>query len=145
MWYLIVSIPDLCTLTYFGIHRATIISKASELNVEENLKKPEKYSHMSRGMHGHSGLDSDTNLHLVKIYVPPLLLYGPELVLPSKTLINKLENYQKKILITNLIASNEHIRWATMRENLSSWFPTKRNSSQSPQLQRLARKLKFRL
>ena len=100
---------------------------------------------MSSGMDGHNGLDSDTNLHLVKIYVLPLLLYGPELVLPSKTLINKLENYQKKILITNLIASNEHIRWATMRENLSSWFPTKRNSSQSPQLQRLARKLKFRL
>ena len=34
--------------------------------------------------------------------------------------------------------------WASSRENLSSGFPTKRVSNQSPQLQRLARKLKFR-
>ena len=35
--------------------------------------------------------------------------------------------------------------WATSRENLSSGFPTKRVSKQSPQLQRLARKLKYHL
>ena len=35
--------------------------------------------------------------------------------------------------------------WAATRENLSSGFPTKRVSNQSPQLQRLARKLKFHL
>ena len=34
-----------------------------------------------------------------------------------------------------------YIKWALTRENLSSW--TKRVSNQSPQLQRLARKLKF--
>ena len=34
---------------------------------------------------------------------------------------------------------------ASSRENLSSGFPTKRVSNQSPQLQRLARKMKFRL
>ena len=37
------------------------------------------------------------------------------------------------------------IRFALSRENLSSRFPTKRVSNQSPQLQRLARKLKFHL
>ena len=36
------------------------------------------------------------------------------------------------------------IRAAT-RENLSSGFPTKQDSNQSSQLQRLARKFKFRL
>ena len=36
------------------------------------------------------------------------------------------------------------IIWASSRENLSSGFPTKRDSNQSPQLQRRARKLKFR-
>ena len=36
------------------------------------------------------------------------------------------------------------IVWASSRENLSSGFPTKRASNQSLQLQRLARKLKFR-
>ena len=35
--------------------------------------------------------------------------------------------------------------WASSRENLSSGFPSKRVSIQSPQLQRLARKLKFHL
>ena len=35
------------------------------------------------------------------------------------------------------------IKWASSRENLSSGFPTKRDSNQFPQLQRLARKLKF--
>ena len=34
--------------------------------------------------------------------------------------------------------------WASLRQNQSSGFPTKRDSNQSHQLQRLARKLKFR-
>ena len=34
--------------------------------------------------------------------------------------------------------------WAATRENLSSGFTTKQDSNQSPQLQRLSRKLKFR-
>ena len=85
---------------HLGIHRTTTISKNSELNVEENLKKARRvvYSLMSSGMHGHNGLDPETNLHLVKTYVLPVLLYGLELVLPCKTLINKLETYQKKML-----------------------------------------------
>ena len=33
--------------------------------------------------------------------------------------------------------------WAATRENLSSGFPSKRVSNPSPQLHRLARKLKF--
>ena len=53
---------------------------------------------MSSGMHGHNGLDPETNLHLMKTYEFPVLLYGLELVLPCKTLINKLEIYQKKNL-----------------------------------------------
>ena len=35
--------------------------------------------------------------------------------------------------------------WASSRENLSSGCPTKRDSNQSPQLQRLARKLRLHL
>ena len=37
------------------------------------------------------------------------------------------------------------IIWASSRKNLSLGFLTKRDSNQSPQLQRLARKLKIRL
>ena len=36
-------------------------------------------------------------------------------------------------------------KWALTQQNLSSGFLTKRFSNQSPQLQRLARKLKFHL
>ena len=36
------------------------------------------------------------------------------------------------------------IMWALMQQNLSSGFLTKRDSNESPQLQRLARILKFR-
>ena len=39
----------------------------------------------------------------------------------------------------------ERYIWASTRQNLSSGFPTKRVSNQSPQLQRLARILKFHL
>ena len=42
---------------------------------------------------------------------------------------------------THLLFANSKIEmWASSRENLSSGFPTKRGSNQSPQLQRLARK-----
>ena len=41
--------------------------------------------------------------------------------------------------------SNLHIKWVSSRENLTLGLPTKRVSNQSPQLQRLARKLKFHL
>ena len=37
------------------------------------------------------------------------------------------------------------INWASLRENLSSGFSRKRVLNQSPQLQRLARRLKFHL
>ena len=85
---------------HLRIHRTTTISKTSELNVKENLKKARivVYSLMSSGMHGHNGLDPETNLHLVKTYLLPVLLYGLELVLPCKTLKNKLETYHKKML-----------------------------------------------
>ena len=80
---------------HLRIHRTTTIPQNSELNIEENLKKARRvvYSLMSSGMHGHNAQDPETNLHLVKTYVLSVLLYGLELVLPCKTLINKLETY----------------------------------------------------
>ena len=43
-----------------------------------------------------------------------------------------------------ILMEDIHI-WAETRENLSSGFPTKRDSNQSPQLHPTARKIKFRL
>ena len=44
----------------------------------------------------------------------------------------------------SLIQMKAEAKWAASQENLSSGFPTKRVSNQSPQLQRLASELKFR-
>ena len=41
------------------------------------------------------------------------------------------------------VSGPQNIKWASLRENLSLGFPTKGDSSQSSQLQRLAIKLKF--
>ena len=46
---------------------------------------------------------------------------------------------------SNKLVSHSIVIWASSRENLSSGFPTKRDSNQSPQLQTLARILKFRM
>ena len=50
----------------------------------------------------------------------------------------------KALQTPNFDISFNDINWASSRENLSSGFATKRVSNQSLQLQRLARKLKFR-
>ena len=49
------------------------------------------------------------------------------------------------LLIRRVSEEDIYHNWAWSRENLSSGFPTKRVSNQSPQLQRLARELKFHL
>ena len=48
-----------------------------------------------------------------------------------------------KVLTMGNEGLSKTINSAAMRENLSSVFPTKRDSNQSPQLQRLCRKLEF--
>ena len=48
----------------------------------------------------------------------------------------KMTLYDEKVL--------KILKWASSRQNLSSGFPTKPDSNQSPQLQRLARKLELR-
>ena len=102
------------TAMHLSIHRASTLSKTGDLNVDENLKKKTRrvvYSLMSSGMHGHNGFDPDTNLHLIKTYVTPILIYELEVVLLNKTLINKLEVYQKKILKQILSLSTGTWMW----------------------------------
>ena len=98
---------------HFGIHRASTLSKTGELIVDGNLKTTRRVvnSLMSSGMHGHNGLDPETNLHLIKTYVTPILIYELEVVLLNKTLINKLEVYQKKLLKQILSLSTGTRKW----------------------------------
>jgi hypothetical protein len=56
------------------------------------------YSLLRGGFHGDNGLDVETIVHLCKIYISPVLLYGLELILPTTSSLLLLENFQKKIL-----------------------------------------------
>ena len=79
---------------------ATTISKTAEENVQFNISKARKtvYSLLSAGLRGQNGLDPQTSLHITRIYVLPMLLYGLELILPNQTLTGTFRNIPEKIL-----------------------------------------------
>ena len=53
---------------------------------------------MSSGFNGETGFDPEISLHLLRIYIQPVLLYGSELILPGQKESDKLETYQKLLL-----------------------------------------------
>ncbi|KAH3777677.1 hypothetical protein DPMN_179125 [Dreissena polymorpha] len=53
---------------------------------------------MPTGFHGAGGLDIPTMLHIMKMFVIPILLYGLEVILPKQTLMDQLELCQTRIL-----------------------------------------------
>ena len=53
---------------------------------------------MPAGLHGHNGLDPTTCVHLLEIYVLPVLTYGLEIILPKKKHIDKLDTFLKRLL-----------------------------------------------
>ena len=57
------------------------------------------YSLMGPGLHGNNGqngLDPQTSIHLIRVYIIPVLLYGFEIVLLNKSQNDQLALYQKK-------------------------------------------------
>ena len=92
--------PSVERATHLGIIRTTSLKGNMTANVEENIKKIKRsaYSLLVGGFHGHNGLDVETIVHLCKIYISPVLLYGLELILPTTCSLLLLENFQKKIL-----------------------------------------------
>ena len=61
--------------------------------INQNITKAKRtrYSLLSTGLHGENGLGVETSLHLLKIYVLPVLLYGLEIILPPKKHMAQLE------------------------------------------------------
>ncbi len=53
---------------------------------------------MASGLHGENGLDPETSLHLIQIYVLPVLLYGLDVVLPTAKQIKQLDTFYRKFL-----------------------------------------------
>ena len=50
------------------------------------------------GLHGNNGLDPATCVHLIKVYVLPVLTYGLEIILPKRKYIDKLNSLLKRLL-----------------------------------------------
>ncbi|CAC5400212.1 unnamed protein product [Mytilus coruscus] len=92
--------PSIEKATHLGIIRTTSLKGNMIANVEENIKKARRsaYSLLGGGFHGHNGLDVETMVHLYKIYISPVLLYGLELILPTTSSLTLLEYFQKKLL-----------------------------------------------
>ena len=99
-------IPEVEQATHIGLKIANTISNAAKANVENNINKARRapYSLVSTGLHGNNGLDPETSLQLIKTCITPILLYGLERILPNKTLITKLERFQKKKLLKQVLS-----------------------------------------
>ena len=82
---------------HMGILRS---ANSQESAVEENIKTTRRtiYALMAAGLHGENGLDPETSFRLTYTYVLPILVYGLEVVLPNRTLMDKLERVYKKFL-----------------------------------------------
>ena len=91
------NMPVVTQTMHVGILRS---ANSQETAVDENIKKARRsiYGLMAAGLHGENGLDPETSVQLINTYVLPVLVYGLEVVLPNKTLIDKLERVYRKFL-----------------------------------------------
>lgn len=82
---------------HMGILRS---ADSQESTVKNNMDKARRtiYCLMGAGLHGGNGLDPDTSIHILQIYVLPILVYGLEVVLPRKTLMEQIDRLHKKFL-----------------------------------------------
>ena len=91
------NMPFVDNAVHLGIIRTTSLRGNTTTNVDENIKKARRsaYGLFSSGFHGYNGLDVDTMLHLYKICILPVLLYGLELILPQGPQLEQLEIAQE--------------------------------------------------
>ena len=91
------NMPVVQQTMHVGILRS---ANSQESAVEENIKKARRaiYGLMAAGLHGENGLDPETSIQLIHTYVLPVLVYGLEVVLPNRTLIDKLERVYRRFL-----------------------------------------------
>ena len=88
------------SVTHLGMIRHVISTVTA--TIDNNIQKAcrRMYSLMKPGLHGENGLDPVTSLHLLTVYVLPILLhvYGFKVCLPKGNNLNRLEIFLKKIL-----------------------------------------------
>ena len=91
------NMPVVPQTMHVGILRS---ANSQESAVRENIRKARRaiYGLMAAGLHGENGLDPETSIQLTHTYVLPVLVYGLEVILPNRTLIDKLERVYRRFL-----------------------------------------------
>ena len=84
---------------HLGICRSSSIKKTETETAKQNISKSQRaaYSLFPVGLHGENGLDPETCLHLISIYILLVLTYGLEIILPEAA---GLQAFQKSIIST---------------------------------------------
>jgi len=90
--------PD--TIVHLGITHHKNYRKTTSTQIQENMEKSRRtlYSLMGAGLHGKNGLKPAACLHLLQVYVIPILTYGLEILLPTRTKLQTLEIVYRKTL-----------------------------------------------
>ena len=90
--------PVVNEATHVGIRRSQ--KPSPEASIQENITKARKtlYGLMASSLHGTNGLDPTTCIHLLKVYVLPVLLYGLEVQIPNEKACIPLDLMLKKTL-----------------------------------------------
>ena len=90
--------PVVDVATHVGIKRSQ--KPTAEASIQENISKARKtlYGLMASSLHGNNGLDPATCVHLLKVYVIPVLLYGLEVQIPSEKACAPLDLMLKQTL-----------------------------------------------
>ena len=77
--------PQVKSTTHMGIPRSEVKFSKEEVTVDIQKARRAMYGLMPAGLHGENGLDPQTAVHVFQIYVLPVILYGMEVAVPSKT------------------------------------------------------------
>jgi hypothetical protein len=90
--------PDI--IVHLGITRLRNYRKTTSTQIQENMEKSRctLYSLLGAGLYGKNGLNPTACLHLLQVYVIPILTYGLDILLPSRTELQTLEIFYRKIL-----------------------------------------------
>jgi hypothetical protein len=90
--------PDI--IVHLGITHLRNYRKTTSTQIQENMEKSRRtlYSLLGAGSYGKNGLNPTACLHLLQVYVIPILTYGLDILLPSRTELQTLEIFYRKIL-----------------------------------------------
>ncbi len=93
-------VPQPETTVHLGITHHRNSKKTIATHIQANIEKARRtmYSLMGAGLHGMNGLNPASCLHILNVYVLPILLYGLEILLPSRTELMPLETFYRKTL-----------------------------------------------